>query len=197
MPPLQELLKRHGKDLGIKLRISLRLITAEVILGLLALTFKGITDTLCRMVVAAKLNGSRMTFPRIEDADFVDQGICALTMRNLWLSLIYSENDEYYWKMEEFLVINTLEEQLQKVDIDAEFEESLRALDSVLSTLGTSSSSKGNAIEPILRHTLKSWNGHKLAELPFLRELKLPLWCDDFYQGNWHSSPRRDSKVLR
>ncbi|KAG9062193.1 hypothetical protein KI688_006525 [Linnemannia hyalina] len=47
----------------------------------------------------------------------------------------------------------------------------------IVSNFGLTSTSKGNAPEPLVRRSLQRFNGYRLADLPFLRGIPLPTWC--------------------
>ncbi|KAF9405283.1 hypothetical protein BGZ76_006608, partial [Entomortierella beljakovae] len=45
--------------------------------------------------------------------------------------------------------------------------------------LGVTTTAKGNALEPLVRRSLQRFNGFKIKDLPFLKEIKeLPEWCN-------------------
>jgi len=122
------------------------------------------------MILAEKLQGGIITFPRLENVDFVNKGLCALS----------EIGDGYHWKLEEKFVLTIIEKMLQDFDVDYQFTISLEILNNLLGTQGSTTTTKGNAIEPIVRHTLEYFNNIKVCDLPFLKDLKgkLPQWCE-------------------
>ncbi|RUS17733.1 hypothetical protein BC937DRAFT_89555 [Endogone sp. FLAS-F59071] len=118
---------------------------------------------LSRMVIAFKLTGGRMTFKKPTEADFV----------NCFVGSIYS-----FW-IEEPLVIEVVEDELRK-KINLEFDVYLQHLNSIYTTLDTSSSSRGGIFERLVGETLKLFEGTPLLKLPFLKNIKnLPQWCKE------------------
>ncbi|KAF9920773.1 hypothetical protein BGZ67_000993, partial [Mortierella alpina] len=58
------------------------------------------------------------------------------------------------------------------------FSEYLRQLNGIIENLGIKSSAKGNALEPLVRQSLRRFNNLYLADLPFLKDIELPTWCN-------------------
>jgi hypothetical protein len=129
----------------------------------------GITQCLCRMVLAGKLYSSKITFPMLKQADLVDRGLCALQPCG----------DDYHWKMEEPLVLEVAEQALRDCDVDPVYESCVTLLNDLLLQLGNTTTTKGNILEPIVRRTIKNFNGKLISELPFLGIpiAQLPTWC--------------------
>ncbi|KAF9147373.1 hypothetical protein BGX20_006668, partial [Mortierella sp. AD010] len=44
--------------------------------------------------------------------------------------------------------------------------------------LGVTTTAKGNALEPLVRRSLQRFNGYDVKDLPFLKGIKLPEWCN-------------------
>lgn len=125
------------------------------------------TNHLCRMVLAGKLCKNSISFPMDVDADFVDKGLCGLTM----------DSDGYHWKMDEQLVLDRAEAELNNADIDPEFAICLQALNGLLLTQGDSTTTKGNALEPIVTSAMLRFDGMDVHKLPFLVGVpNLPKW---------------------
>lgn len=45
----------------------------------------------------------------------------------------------------------------------------------IVTNFGMASSSKGDALEPLVRRSLQRFNGYRLADLAFLRGVALPM----------------------
>ncbi|KAF9344864.1 hypothetical protein BGX34_005264, partial [Mortierella sp. NVP85] len=124
---------------------------------------------LARMVLAYKLNDGKISFPSNEQSDFVDRALCRLRL----------EPDNVHYIMDEPLVVEVVEEELKALGKDHELLVYMKQLDGIIETLGAKSSSKGNALELLIRRSLQRFNGFSLVDLPFLQGIKLPKWCDD------------------
>ena len=72
-----------------------------------------------------------------------------------------------------------MEELLLEKGRSAEFTHYWAMLSKLIATFGTSTSMKGEALEPIVREVLRSFNGHRVSDLPFVQSIadKLPEWC--------------------
>lgn len=124
---------------------------------------------LSRMVIGGSLDG-RVAFPRREDTDLVNKGICALEL---------DASGGYYWKIKEPLVLEAIVESLQKESVDAVFTTCLSSLESLLTMLGPTTATKGNILEPVVRRALSYFSGVPISDLPFLglKKANLPLWA--------------------
>jgi len=69
-------------------------------------------DILSRVVIASKQSGGTMTFPTRSDVDLVNLGLCGLTWEG--------DDDQFHWRMEEPLVVETAMQLLEDVEFDAE-----------------------------------------------------------------------------
>ena len=120
------------------------------------------------MVIGGSLGG-RVAFSMCNGADFVNKGICTLEQ----------DADGYHWQIKEPLVIEAALESLQKEHLDPVFNTCLRSLDSLLSMLGPSTTTKGNILEPMVRRALSYFHGVLICDLPFLGLAKadLPPWA--------------------
>ncbi|KAF9198853.1 hypothetical protein BGZ49_000218 [Haplosporangium sp. Z 27] len=129
--------------------------------------YKDSIPLLCRMVMAFKLQHGRLSFPYQPEYDFVNN-LCALR-RN---------SNGFHWVMDEPLVIDAVEEVLRNKSVDASYLVYLQQLDNIIQLLGLNSTTKGNVFEPLIRRSLQRFNGFALTDLPFLRGLELPDWCN-------------------
>ncbi|KAF9139415.1 hypothetical protein BGX30_007983 [Mortierella sp. GBA39] len=120
-----------------------------------------------RMVLAFKLQGGKMWFASTTHVDFMDKALCALR----------AHNDGVHWVMDELLVVEVVEEVLEQSNVDIRFSEHLRQLNGIIEHLGVKSSAKRNALEPLVRQSLRRFNNWYLEDLPFLQGVELPTWC--------------------
>ncbi|KAF9367953.1 hypothetical protein CPB97_005116 [Podila verticillata] len=81
--------------------------------------------------------------------------------------------------MDELMVIEAVQEELMASDKDPAFLEYLDQLYQIVTNFGVASTSKGDALEPLVRRSLQRFNGFRLVDLPFLQGIALPKWCDD------------------
>jgi hypothetical protein len=103
-----------------------------------------IAHLLGRMVLAYKLQGGRIWFASESQADFMNKALCSLQMHN----------DGVHWLMDEPLVVEVVEEELKRSNVDPGFLEHLRQLNGIIEHLGVKSTAKGNALEPLVQHSL-------------------------------------------
>lgn len=94
-----------------------------------------------RMVLAYKLQGGKIWFTSDAQADFMDKALCSLRMHS----------DGVHWLMDEPLVVEVVEEELSRSNLDPAFSEHLFQLNGIIENLGVKSSAKGNALEPLVR----------------------------------------------
>ena len=127
-----------------------------------------VAHLLGRMVLAFKLQGGKIWFSSDGQADFMDKALCSLRMHT----------DGVHWLMDEPLVVEVVEEELNRSNVDPAFSEHLRQLNGIIENLGVKSSAKGNALEPLVRQSLRRFNNFYLADLPFLKNIELPTWCN-------------------
>ncbi|KAG0019239.1 hypothetical protein BGZ82_000211 [Podila clonocystis] len=126
-----------------------------------------VVHLLGRMVLAYKLQGGKIWFTSNGQADFMDKALCSLRMHS----------DGVHWLMDEPLVVEVVEEELNRSNVDPTFCEHLHQLNGIIENLGVKSSAKGNALEPLVRQSLRRFNNFYLADLPFLKGIELPTWC--------------------
>jgi hypothetical protein len=88
------------------------------------------------------------------------------------------DSDGVHWLMNEPLVVDVVEEELKRSNKNIEFLEHLSQLSGIIERLGINSSAKGDALEPLVRLSLKRFSDYYLADLPFLRGVELPTWCN-------------------
>ncbi|KAF9118178.1 hypothetical protein BGW39_001417 [Mortierella sp. 14UC] len=124
---------------------------------------------LCRMVLAYHLQDARISFSSHQQADFVDKALCRLRPHPDGIHLV----------MDELMVVEAVEEELKALDKDPEFSEYLDQFYQIVANFGVASTSKGDALEPLVRRSLQRFNGLRLVDLPFLQGIALPKWCDN------------------
>ncbi|GJJ77536.1 hypothetical protein EMPS_09895 [Entomortierella parvispora] len=126
-----------------------------------------VAHLLGRMVLAYKLHGGKTQFSISTQADFVDKAVCSLQL----------QKDGVNWLMEEPLVVEVVEEELKLLGKDLVFLGHLHQLYEILQNLGLKSSAKGNCLEPLVWRALQRFNNFYLVDLPFLKGIELPAWC--------------------
>ncbi|KAF9081937.1 hypothetical protein BGX29_004175, partial [Mortierella sp. GBA35] len=125
---------------------------------------------LCQMVLAYRLYEGKISFSSDQESDFVDTALCRLQKQPDGIHLI----------MDEPMVVEAVQEELKASGKDPAFTEYLDQIYQIVTNFGVASSSKGNALEPLIRRSLQRFNGVRLVDLPFLQGIALPKWCDDF-----------------
>ncbi|KAF9299630.1 hypothetical protein BGZ74_008826 [Mortierella antarctica] len=75
-----------------------------------------VVHLLGRMVLAYKLQGGKMWFSSDSQADFVDKALCSVRVHS----------DGVHWLMNEPLVVEVVEEELNRLNVDPAFSEHLR-----------------------------------------------------------------------
>ncbi|KAG9063736.1 hypothetical protein KI688_003848 [Linnemannia hyalina] len=126
-----------------------------------------VVHLLGRMVLAFKLQGGKVWFARKAQVKFMDNALCALRVHS----------GSVHWLMDESLVVEVVEEELEHSNVDLGFSAQLRQLNGIIEHFGVKSSAKGNALEPLVRQSLRRFNNWHLADLPFLQGIELPAWC--------------------
>ncbi|CAG8649474.1 6880_t:CDS:1, partial [Paraglomus occultum] len=121
-----------------------------------------------RMVLAYKLHNGKISFAQTSNADFVNHALCSLS----------EDSDDMHLIMNEPLVIDAVEEELKRSNLDPEFLEYLDQFNQVVENLGPETPVKGNVLEPLIRRCLQRFNGFDLVNLPFLQGVTLPTWCN-------------------
>ncbi|KAK3836798.1 MAG: hypothetical protein J3R72DRAFT_526114 [Linnemannia gamsii] len=124
---------------------------------------------LSRMVLAYHLQDAKISFSSQQQSDFVDKALCRLRQHPDGVHLI----------MDEPIVVDAVEEELKASSKDPAFIEYLDELYQIVTNFGVASTSKGDALEPLVRRSLQRFNGLRLVDLPFLQGITLPKWCDD------------------
>lgn len=124
---------------------------------------------LCRMVLAYHLQDGKISFSSQQQSDFVNKALCRLRPHPDGIHLV----------MDELMVIEAVQEELMASDMDPAFLEYLDQLYQIVTNFGVASTSKGDALEPLVRRSLQRFNGFRLVDLPFLQGIALPKWCDD------------------
>ncbi|KAG0268150.1 hypothetical protein BGZ95_002588 [Linnemannia exigua] len=124
---------------------------------------------LSRMVLAYHLQDAKISFSSQQQSDFVDKALCRLR----------PHSDGVHLVMDEPMVIEAVQEELKASGKDPAFLENLDQLYQIVTNFGVASTSKGDALEPLVRRSLQRFNGHLLVDLPFLQGITLPKWCDD------------------
>ncbi|KAF8920501.1 hypothetical protein EDD21DRAFT_449173 [Dissophora ornata] len=124
---------------------------------------------LSRMVLAYHLHGGKISFAGKDQSDFVDKALCRLR----------PHPDGVHFVMDEPMVVEAVEIELKARGKDPAFVEYLDQIFQVITNFGIASTSKGDAFEPLVRRSLQCFNGYRLVDLPFLRGVPLPAWCDN------------------
>ncbi|KAF9115688.1 hypothetical protein BGW39_002991 [Mortierella sp. 14UC] len=81
--------------------------------------------------------------------------------------------------MDEPIVVEAVEAELKASNKDPAFLEYLHQLYQIVTNFGVASTSKGDALEPLIHRSLQRFNGSRLADLPFLQGVTLPKWCNN------------------
>lgn len=79
-----------------------------------------------RMVLAYKLQGGKMWFTSDSQADFMDKALCSLRI----------QSGGVHWLMDEPLVVEVVEEELERSNVDPTFSEYVRQLTAIVENLG-------------------------------------------------------------
>jgi hypothetical protein len=124
---------------------------------------------LSRMVLAYHLQAPKISFSSQQQSDFVDKALCKLRQHPDGVHLI----------MDEPIVVDAVEEELKASGKDPAFTEYLDQLYQIVANFGIASASKGDALEPLIRRSLQRFNGFRLVDLPFLKGIALPSWCNN------------------
>ncbi|KAF8924087.1 hypothetical protein BGZ47_004212 [Haplosporangium gracile] len=124
---------------------------------------------LSRMVLAYHLQDAKISFSSQQQSDFVDKALCRLRPHPDGVHLI----------MDEPIVVEAVQAELKASDRDPAFLEYLDQLYQIVANFGVASTSKGDAVEPLIRRALQRFNGFHLVDLPFLQGITLPNWCDN------------------
>ncbi|KAI8356289.1 hypothetical protein B0O80DRAFT_497003 [Mortierella sp. GBAus27b] len=124
---------------------------------------------LCRMVLAYHLKDGKISFSSQQQSDFVDKALCRLRPHPDGIHLV----------LDEPMVVEAVQEELKASGKDPALSEYLDQLFRVVTNFGVASTSKGDALEPLVRRSLQRFNGFRLVDLPFLQGIALPKWCDD------------------
>ncbi|KAF9080254.1 hypothetical protein BGX23_002406, partial [Mortierella sp. AD031] len=124
---------------------------------------------LCRMVLAYHLQDGKISFSSHQQSDFVDKALCRLRPHSDGIHLV----------LDEPMVVEAVEEELKASDKDPALSEYLDQLYRIVTNFGVASTSKGDALEPLVRRSLQRFNGLRLVDLPFLQGIALPKWCND------------------
>ncbi|KAG0277857.1 hypothetical protein BGZ96_002687 [Linnemannia gamsii] len=124
---------------------------------------------LSRMVLAFHLQDAKISFSSQQQSDFVDKALCRLRPHSDGIHLV----------MDEPIVVEAVEAELKASNKDPAFLEYLDQLYQIVTNFGVASTSKGDALEPLIRRSLQRFNGFRLVDLPFLQGITLPKWCDN------------------
>ncbi|GJJ78336.1 hypothetical protein EMPS_10695 [Entomortierella parvispora] len=122
---------------------------------------------LSRMALAYRLHDSKISFSSQQQSDFVNKSLCRLREHPDGVHLI----------MDEPIVLDAVEEELAQSGTDPAYKEYMDQLVQILENFGLATTSKGDALEPLVRRSLQRFNGFLLADLPFLQGIALPNWC--------------------
>jgi hypothetical protein len=121
------------------------------------------------MVLAFHLQDAKISFSSQQQSDFVDKALCRLRPHSDGIHLV----------MDEPIVVEAVEAELKASNKDSAFLEYLDQLYQIVTNFGVASTSKGDALEPLIRRSLQRFNGFRLVDLPFLQGIALPKWCDN------------------
>ncbi|KAG9068930.1 hypothetical protein KI688_011226 [Linnemannia hyalina] len=124
---------------------------------------------LSRMVLAYHLQDAKISFSSQQQVDFVDKALCRLR----------PHSDDIHLILDEPMVVEAVEAELRASCKDPSFLEYMDELYRIVTNFGMASTSKGDGLEPLVRRSLQRFNGYRLVDLPFLRGVALPKWCDD------------------
>ncbi|KAG9069812.1 hypothetical protein KI688_009137 [Linnemannia hyalina] len=113
---------------------------------------------LCRMLLANRLRGGKITFSTNQQFDFVNMVLCSLRQHP----------DGVHQIMNEPMVLEA-EEVLKSLGKDCAFSEYLDQLYQIITNFGVGSTSKGDVLEPLFRRSLQRSNDFRLVDLPFLK----------------------------
>ncbi|KAI8356285.1 hypothetical protein B0O80DRAFT_23814 [Mortierella sp. GBAus27b] len=113
-----------------------------------------------RMVLAYHLQGGKISFSSQQQSDFVDKALCRLRPHPDGIHLV----------LDEPMVVEAVQEELKASDKDPALSEYLDQLFRVVTNFGVASTSKGDALEPLVRRSLQRFNGFRLVDLPFLQD---------------------------
>ncbi|OAQ34659.1 hypothetical protein K457DRAFT_121276 [Linnemannia elongata AG-77] len=119
---------------------------------------------LCRMVLANHLHAGKISFSSSKQSDFVNKALCRLRQ----------DPDGVHLIMDEPTVVEGVKEELKTLGKDSVFSEYLDQLYQIDANFGVASTSKGDALEPLVRRSLQRFNGLHLVDLPFLQGIALP-----------------------
>ncbi|KAG0360734.1 hypothetical protein BGZ54_009410 [Gamsiella multidivaricata] len=121
-----------------------------------------------RMVLAYEFQGGKISFASISQFDFVDKALCRLQ----------SDPDGTCLIMSEPLVVKAVKKESKISGVDPAFLEYLDQFQRIVTNFGVNLTAKGDALEPLVRRSLQRFNGFRIADLPFLKGIALPTWCD-------------------
>ncbi|KAG0371436.1 hypothetical protein BGX24_001675 [Mortierella sp. AD032] len=110
---------------------------------------------LSRMVLAYHLQDAKISFSSQQQSDFVDKALCKLRQHPDGVHLI----------MDEPIVVDAVEEELRASGKDPAFTEYLDELYQIVTNFGVASTSKGDALEPLVRRSLQRFNGFHLLQI--------------------------------
>ncbi|KAG0008728.1 hypothetical protein BGZ82_004485, partial [Podila clonocystis] len=107
---------------------------------------------LSRMVLAYHLQDAKISFSSQQQSDFVNKALCRLRQHPDGVHLI----------MDEPMVVEAVEEELKTSGKDSALIEYLDQLYQIVTNFGVASTSKGDALEPLVRRSLQRFNGLRL-----------------------------------
>ncbi|KAG0335184.1 hypothetical protein BG004_000104 [Podila humilis] len=100
-----------------------------------------VVHLLGRMVVAFKFQGGKIWFANETQVDFIDSALCDMRIHS----------DGVQWLMDEPIVVEVVEEELQKLNVDPRLLENLHHLNEIIGHLGgVESAANDNAFEPLV-----------------------------------------------
>ncbi|KFH73046.1 hypothetical protein MVEG_00271 [Podila verticillata NRRL 6337] len=101
-----------------------------------------VVHLLGRMVLAFKLHGGKIWVAIKAQVDFINKASCSLRVHG----------DGAHWLMDEPFVVEVVEEELKRSNVDPDFSEHLGQLNGIIEHLGVKSTVKENALEPLKLH---------------------------------------------
>ncbi|KAF8975379.1 hypothetical protein BGZ52_008954, partial [Haplosporangium bisporale] len=102
-----------------------------------------VVHLLGRMVLAFKLHGGKIWFASKAQVDFINKASCSLRVHG----------DGAHWLMDEPFVVEVVEKEMKRSNVDPNFSEHLGQLNGIIEHLGVKSTVKGNALEPLAYDT--------------------------------------------
>ncbi|KAG0285900.1 hypothetical protein BGZ96_009925 [Linnemannia gamsii] len=123
----------------------------------------------CRMVLAYLLQETSIWFSSSRQLGLVEKSLCRLR----------PDQCDIYLVMDEPMVVDAVEAELKALGKDFALIEHLDQVEKIVANFGVETSRR-NILELLVCRSLQRFNGVRLVDLPFLKDISLPSWCDDF-----------------